>query len=181
MTISSRCLVLVLFAATCGGSDGPKATGRECAGTAEASKSCQGQVCIGLEANPQKKTGICSEVCTAEGEGCGDDEICVGPLADNNNYCAHSCATDKDCSDGFVCVALDAEDGICFVEQGGADPGTGADCESKDCVISTDAEMINGYCAGQPGTKKLCDCPTTDVPASCTPTDPAALNLYCCP
>ena len=182
-------LVVVMVVVGCGGgSSGPKATGGSCTGAADSAKSCQGMVCLSLLANAQSRSGICSKSCQSEEECGGTGYVCVDLTgAGTSGYCLRTCQTVRECSDGFACVPLDDPSdpiSICFVEQG--PPGTGgtgggADCQAKSCVITTDPGMVTGYCAGTPSAKKLCDCPSLDVPKTCTPTNPAAANLYCCP
>jgi hypothetical protein len=159
-------------------------------------------MCLGLSANAQKQGGICSKSCEGDDDCGGAAYVCVDLAGDNKGYCVRTCKTPNECSDGFACLSLDDPSdpiSICFVEaapdgaggssgNGGANgtggaggAGAAADCKSMGCEIYTEASMITGYCAMAPNTKKLCDCPTLDVPATCTPTNPAAANLYCCP
>lgn len=191
MLIQARAVVLLFLVTACssGGGGGrrvAKVTGSSCDGTPQGAQACPGEVCLSLTENVQNKVGICSQICD-DTDPCDDNELCVGPGPDGNNYCFHSCTANNSCTDGFVCTPLDAADSICFVEttagggDGDGDGNTPADCESDGCAIYTETDMIDGYCANTPGTLKLCDCPSAAFPPSCTPTDPAALNLYCCP
>jgi hypothetical protein len=182
-------------AAGSAGSTVPRPIGGACAGPA----GCQTMMCLGLAANRQKQAGICSKACQDDSACGGAGYICVDLAGDNKGYCMHTCQAGGACSDGFACLSLDDPTdpiSICFVEadsgaggasgMGGAS-GTGgstggsADCQSKGCEIYTDPAMVDGYCAMTPNAKKLCDCPTLDVPPTCKPTNPAAANLYCCP
>ena len=72
----------------------------ECASGGAA--DCPGLVCLGLTANVQGKTGICSMPCEADAD-CGADAVCVA-FQPTRTYCLHLCATDADCANGFVCV-----------------------------------------------------------------------------
>jgi hypothetical protein len=194
-----------------GGSSGAiggaaKPIGGVCAGTAESASSCQGMVCLALQANVQMKGGICSKSCEDDGECGGTGFACLDLIGDGKSgYCLRTCTSALPCSDGFACVSVDDPSdplSVCFVTETGAGTGGasgmggasglggssgtggtsgGADCESKGCEIYTEASMVSGYCAMTPNAKKLCDCPTLDVPSTCKPTDPAAANLYCCP
>jgi hypothetical protein len=193
-------LPVVLFVAACGGNSGdaasgPKAIGGSCSGAADSGKSCDSTMCLGLMANAQKQGGICSKGCQIDDDCGGTANVCVDLAGDGSGYCLRTCKTGKDCN-GFACLSLDdpeAPISICFVEPpadgtGGANgsggttgTGAGADCKSKDCDITTDPAMVAGYCAMAPSAKKLCDCPSLDVPPTCVLTIPAAANLYCCP
>jgi len=70
--------------------------------TRDAPESCPGLVCIGLVANLENKTGICSLPCADDAE-CGDNAACVA-LSGSQSYCLHTCLTEADCENGFTCV-----------------------------------------------------------------------------
>lgn len=159
-------------AGLCGAVNGKKPVGAQCAGaTMEAAATCDGQVCIGLNANKQNRTGVCSKVCAASGD-CGVKGVCLDdPLGDGTNYCARSCVTQADCCDGFVCSDQGNGLKICFVE-----PLVTKAVDCSKCLANTPQDLSS---CRQSDTQ-VCDCPNGSPGATCM-LIPNIANVYCCP
>lgn len=164
------------------GPDGKVPTGGECAGDTQASAAvCTGNVCIKLNSNEQGKNGICSETCDTGT--CTKGGVCLAvPAA--GNVCFEECTADKDCTDGFVCVAA-GDSKVCLVNATGTtvnDGGTNAAarCTAATCSSSTTPADIAAACGNFPAAAAVCDCPGAGPASPCVASELGG-TLYCCP
>ncbi len=98
---SSNCVAVASGAGECTGALSGDAFEIACSATSAGAGACPGLVCLGLNANQQGKSGLCTARCQSQAD-CGDGGVCVA-LTDGN-ICFSMCTSDADCGGGFVCV-----------------------------------------------------------------------------
>src|SRR5947209_8191529 len=77
-------------------------TGAQCGGATEAdAATCEGSVCLGIKANAQGMTGVCSAVCGSDSD-CTPHDHCLA-IPNQGSFCFRACHADADCYDAFVC------------------------------------------------------------------------------
>jgi hypothetical protein len=103
-TIATDCAepsAVCINGATCSGPIDGQAFTTECA--AGGAADCAGLRCLGLAANKQNKTGLCSMACSTDAD-CGGAPIGACVSLQGTPTCLKPCSSSSDCFSGFVCV-----------------------------------------------------------------------------
>lgn len=76
----------------------------------DAPTDCASSLCLTLKPNLQNKAGICTSQCTDDTQCSGGKCVDISQLSPGTTtrICLASCALDRDCTNGFVCVGSES-------------------------------------------------------------------------